>query len=126
MVKKLVLETKIKQIDGNVETLIDTNEYVQEITNKCIIQDVVIPKNSTYTVLNAQSGEGVRVLIVHSDIPLALSYDIQGSQYDLAVPLNEIKLAFTGEYNTIGSYGTITLQNYDMTENANAKIIFCL
>ena len=126
--KKIVIDTKVKEINDNVENLLSKEQYVGEIIDTCSIIETVIAPEGTYQFSNS-SGKGMKTLKIISDVPITMSYTSQANTYNFGAYFKEISLITNGanpdtSVDWIASYGSVTLTNTSAEDTAHIKIIF--
>ena len=132
--KKIVLETKVKIVDDNIEKIIDESQFTQEITKTIESHSLIIRANSSYEFYPSGAGvNGAKGIRIISDIPINLTHTHQIHTYDFGFYARDITL-FGGEPyesentyrdgTTIGYQGTITLRNRDEEKEAHVRIIY--
>lgn len=127
--KKLVVETIVKEVNDNVENIIDKTQFVQQVTETINKTETYVAPESTLTVTPFQGGKGAKSIRIISDLPLKMSYTSQATTYDFGCYMNEITLLGdeTSEEFTQGfvaKYGSITLENRNTEDTAHVKIIY--
>lgn len=140
--KKIVVETTVKEINDDVENIIDRTQSVANIEYDICIQNIVINKSSdsgsfSFNLTSYPKIRGAKGIRIISDCRLNLQHTHMAESYDLGFFVKDITLFLgedTGEHregetqvyndgDTIGYYGNITLTNKD-DKVANVKIIW--
>ena len=127
--KKFVVETIVKEINDEVENIVSTDQFVQEITEAINVTETEIAPNGSLTFEPLTNGKGAKSVRIVSDIPLKMSYTSQASTYNFGCYMKEITLLGDTTDNSysagfVAKQGNITLQNADTDDIAHVKIIY--
>ena len=108
---KIVVDKKIQKIDGEVEDIISTSEFVVEENGLRII-DTELPISTNYSM----SISSLKELHIESDYPIQIEITKQGATI--------ISLYNKREFSFIGNdqYFSMTLTNNNTLETEKAKI----
>lgn len=125
--KKIVIDSKIKLINDDIEDVIDKEQYVDEVAETSSIVETTITPSNSYVFGNGS--KGMKTLKIVSDIPFTLSYTSQANTYDFGARFKEIQLICNGEDGDMSSdwiarYGSVTITNVSTEDTAHIKIIF--
>lgn len=135
MEKKIVLETKVKIVDDNIEKIIDESQFVQEVTNTVETHSLIIAAGSSFEFSPSGAGvKGAKGIRITSDIPVKLSHSHTMNNYNTGFYGRDITL-FGGtdpnvdehteiDQTTLGYLGSITINNRDTQKDANVRIIY--
>lgn len=127
--KKLVIETVVKEVNDDIENIIDKSQFVQEITETINKTQTYINPSSTFTFEPFRGGKGVKNIKIISDIPVKMSYTSQADTYNFGCNMKEYTFLGGGDNENrnsdfIAKYGSISLQNIDTEKTAHIKIIY--
>lgn len=123
--KKIVVETIVKELNDEVENIIDTNQFIQEIENTIITEERTIVKDSSYTIDATVSGyKGLRII---SDVEIQLKTTYAHQDHRLYCEVREISLF--GSYDDvssgrIGEMGEIIITNPSAEKDAHIKLVY--
>lgn len=134
--KKIVLETKVKIVDGDIENTVSQTQSVEEFTKAVELKELSIAANGNYTF--SPSGNGVRGakgIKIISDTAILLTSSQMMNNYSTGIYVKDITL-FGGQdsnesnptsyrdKDTLGYNGNIVLTNDRSEQEANVKIIW--
>lgn len=127
--KKFVVETIVKEINDEVENILDTNQFVQEIEETINITETEIAASSSLSFQPMTGGKGAKSVKIISDIPIKMTYTSMADTFNFGCYMREITLlgdAKTGDSSSyfVANSGSITLQNADTEKSAKVKIIY--
>lgn len=127
--KKFVVETTVKELNDEVENILSTDQFVQEITEAINVTETEIAPNGSLTFETLTNGKGAKSVRIVSDIPLKMSYTSQANTYNFGCYMKEITLLGDNTDNGytagfIAKQGNITLQNADADDTAHLRIIY--
>ena len=122
--KKIIIETTIKQLDGEVEQIINQNQFVQEVEDTLATIKAVIEPEGQYIFNNREMG--IKNMIVFSDKPIKISYTSGDNTFVYGEYVNGMMVQGGGASvaNLIDQNGNITLENESTTDKANITIIY--
>lgn len=127
--KKLVVETIVKEVNDDIENVIDRQQFVSEVEETINKTETYVPAGGNLQFQPFQGGKGARSIRIISDIPIKLLYTSMNNSYDFGCYMKEITLLgdeadedFTAGF--ISKYGSITLENSDTENVAKIKIIY--
>lgn len=109
---KIVVDKKIKKLDGEVEDLLQTSQVVKETEDLKTIESV-IDTSSDFTL----SAPSLTELHIESDNPIKVQ--IERQTFYVVDLLNITSFSFIGQ----NDYLNITLSNLSATDKAKIKIV---
>lgn len=139
--KKLVVETIVKEVDGDIENIIDKTQSIANVESTIVTENIVIDKASSngyfdFVPTNYYGIRGAKGIRIISDCRLNFQHSHMATNYNLGFFVKDITLFLgedTGEHegdvteyiegDTIGYFGHIILTNKD-DKVANVKIIW--
>ena len=109
---KIVVDKKIKKIDGDVEDLLQTSQIVEDGDGLRVIETPEIPINSNYSI----SISSLKELHIESNYPIQI--EIEKESNTIVNLLDKREFSFVGQDESLN----ITLTNNNTVETEKAKI----
>ena len=127
--KKFVVETIVKEVDNDIENVIDRQQFVSEVEETINVTETYIVASGSLTFSPFQGGTGARSVRIISDLPLKMSFTSMDNSYDFGCYMKEITLLGDEEDTNltpgfVAKYGSITLANRNTENRAKIKIIY--